>query len=95
MTQRVSVGGVLLDTDAPGVERVVTTLTGWGSAPRRLSMDDILPRGVWCRFDTNQLLRDDFAARMAAYKVAAESGVYTLDELRAMERGRPMEDDSL
>lgn len=61
----------------------------------RLSMDDILPRGVWCRFDTNQLLRDDFAARMAAYKVAVESGVYTIEELRAMERGRPMEDDSL
>lgn len=61
----------------------------------RLSMDDILPHGVWCDFDTDELLRDDFAARMAAYKVAQESGVYTTDELRAKERGRPLEDDSL
>ncbi|MCI6557333.1 phage portal protein [Schaalia hyovaginalis] len=57
----------------------------------RLSLDDILPRGQWCRFDTDPLLSDDFAGRMASYKTALETGVYTLDELRAMEHGTPKE----
>lgn len=61
----------------------------------RLSMDDILPRGRWVRFDTNELLRADFAGRMAAYKVAKEAGVYTAEELRAMELGIPLEGESL
>jgi hypothetical protein len=51
----------------------------------RLSMDDILPRGVWCRYDLTELLRGDFGDRMAAYKIAKESEVYDLDELRALE----------
>lgn len=58
----------------------------------RLSMDDVLPRGQWCRFDLADLLRGDFAARMAAYKVAKEVGIYTDDELRDMERGIPLEE---
>lgn len=58
----------------------------------RLSMDDILPAGTWCRFDYSDLLRGDFAARMAAYKVAKEAEIYTVEELRAMEIGRPLED---
>lgn len=51
----------------------------------RLSMDDILPRGTWCRYDLTELLRGDFADRAAAYKVAKESEVWTAEELRAME----------
>jgi hypothetical protein len=57
----------------------------------RFSLDDVLPRGVWCRFDSNQLLRDAFADRMNAYKTAVESGVYTSDELREMEELPPLE----
>lgn len=57
----------------------------------RLSMDDVLPRGTWCRFHLDDLLRGDFADRMAAYEVAQRSGVYTTEELRALERGEPTE----
>lgn len=57
----------------------------------RLSMDDVLPRGQWCRFDLDDLLRGDFADRMTAYKAAVESGVYTADELRVREDGTPAE----
>jgi hypothetical protein len=57
----------------------------------RLSMDDVLPRGQWCKFDLDDLLRGDFADRMTAYKTAVESGVYTADELRAREDGEPAE----
>lgn len=57
----------------------------------RLSLDDVLPRGIWCRFDTDALLQDDFAARMAAWEVAIRSGVYTVEEARAREMGVPIE----
>jgi hypothetical protein len=57
----------------------------------RLSMDDVLPRGQWCRFDLDDLLRGDFPDRMSAYKTAVESGVYSADELRAREDGVPTE----
>lgn len=60
----------------------------------RLSMDDVLPRGQWCRFDTDPLLHDDFAARMASYKTAIESGVYTVADLRARELGTPLEESA-
>lgn len=54
----------------------------------RLSLDDVLPRGQWCRFDTTDLLRGDFETRMAAYRTALDAGIYTKDELAAMERGQ-------
>lgn len=57
----------------------------------RLSMDDVLPRGRWCRFDLDDLLRGDFADRMNAYKVAVDSGVYSAAELREREDGTPVE----
>lgn len=57
----------------------------------RLSMDDILPRGQWTRFNTDALLRDDFNTRMTGYKTALETGIYTLDQLRDRERGIPLE----
>ena len=52
----------------------------------RLSMDDILPRGVQCQYVWDQLLRGDFADRMAGYAAAAQTGVYTVEELRELER---------
>lgn len=61
------------------------------SITSRLSLDDVLPRGTWCRFDVDPLLSDDFAGRMAAYKTAIDTGVYTVDELRRRELGTPLE----
>lgn len=56
----------------------------------RLSMDDVLPRGQWCRFNVDDgLLRADFGDRMTAYKTAVESKVYAPAELRAREDGSP------
>lgn len=57
----------------------------------RLSMDDVLPAGVWCRFDTTELLRADFSERMNAYSTAIEAGIYSVDELRELERGKAKE----
>ncbi len=56
------------------------------SIEARLSMDDVTAHGVAVRFDTSALLRGDFRDRMDAYKAAQDSGIYTTDELRQMER---------
>lgn len=61
----------------------------------RLSMDDVLPRGQWMRFDTDALLSLDFADRMNAYEVAARSQVYTVEELREKETGVPAETEDV
>lgn len=52
----------------------------------RLSLDDILPRGVACAHVWDGMLRETFADRMTGYAAALETGVYSLDELREIER---------
>jgi hypothetical protein len=61
----------------------------------RLSLDDVVPHGQWVRFDTTDLLRGDFAARMDAYAVAISSGVYTAEECRAMEQGTALSEGTI
>lgn len=68
-----------------GVDAYSTPIT------ERLSMDDILPRGVSCVFHWDAMLREDFSDRMGGYKTAVEAGVYTAAECRAMEAGQPRE----
>lgn len=60
----------------------------------RLSMDDLLPRGTWARFDTSDLLRGDFKAQMEGYQIAIAAGIYTAEECRAMQNGSPLEEAS-
>lgn len=57
----------------------------------RLSMNDILPRGIWLRFNTDPLLFEDFKTRVEAYKTALETGIYTISDLKARELGTPLE----
>lgn len=58
----------------------------------RLSMDDILPAGTWCAFDTSASLQGTFTERMTGYKAAIDSQIYTPEECRAIERGIPLEE---
>lgn len=68
------------------------TLTPYMEAiTSRLSMDDILPRGTWLRFNTDPLLFEDFKTRVEAYKTALETGIYTVEDLKARELGTPLE----
>jgi HK97 family phage portal protein len=60
------------------------------SIEQTLSM--LLPAGQTVEFDTTVLLRGSFAERMDGYKVAVESGVYTANELRAIEHLEPLAD---
>lgn len=58
----------------------------------RLSMDDVLPAGTWCQFDTSAALQGTFAERMTGYKTAIDAAIYTPEECRALERGLPLEE---
>jgi len=64
------------------------------SLTARLSLDDVLPRGVWCEFEWDPLLRDGFTARMEGYKAAQDAGVYSAEECRVIERGQPFEGEA-
>lgn len=57
----------------------------------RLSLNDILPRGVWLKIDASSVLRDDFKTRMEGYKTAIEAQIYTPEECRLLEAGIPLE----
>lgn len=58
----------------------------------RLSMDDVLPAGTWCAFDTSAALRGTFGERMTGYKTAIDAQIYTPEECRALEHGIPLEE---
>lgn len=57
----------------------------------RLAMPDVVPAGVEVRLDPVRLLRGDFSDRMTAGKVAIEAGIYTPEEIRALELEMPSE----
>jgi HK97 family phage portal protein len=50
----------------------------------------ILPSKQYVKFNADALIRADLTARMNAYKVADEIGLYTDDEMRAMEDRPPL-----
>lgn len=57
----------------------------------RLSLDDILPRGVWLRIDGSDLLKESYRNRMTGHKQAIDAKIYTPEEIRQMETGTPLE----
>lgn len=88
-------GGSLTYSNVPSRTRELIdyTLAPYMNAiAGRLSMDDILPAGTWCAFDTSAALQGTFAERLTGYKAGIEAGIYTAEECRDMERGIPLEE---
>jgi phage portal protein BeeE len=56
-------------------------------------MSDLLPRGQVALFDTSNLVRMDQAGRVATYTAALGAGIYTVNEVRALE-GLPVVPDA-
>ena len=56
----------------------------------RLSMDDVLPRGTWLKFETRALTRGSMKERAEGYQAMIDAGVYTAEECQAIEAGRPL-----
>lgn len=57
----------------------------------RLSMDDILPRGTWCKFEEADLIAPPLRERLEAYRIAIDAGIYTPAEVRNLLHGIPLE----
>jgi len=53
----------------------------------RLSLNDVLPRGVVCGFEWDEVLRPDFRERMDGYAAAQAAGIFTAQECRDLETG--------
>lgn len=88
-------GGSLTYSNVPSRSRELIdyTFTPYMNAiAGRLSLDDVLPAGQWCSFNTTQALQGNFPERMTGYKTAIDAGIYTADECRQMERGIPLEE---
>ena len=79
------------------IESRTRELIDYGLAPYlsaiedRLSLDDVLPRGQWARFDTTLITRGDLKTRAEAYSAAQQAGILTADECKTFETGRPAE----
>lgn len=88
-------GGSLTYSNVPSRTRELIdyTLTPYMNAiAGRLSLDDVLPAGTWCSFDTTRALQGNFSERMTGYGIAIDKRIYTAEECRGMELGIPLEE---
>lgn len=70
---------------------VIYTLRPWlTSIEQALSM--LLPRGQFAKFNIDGLLRGDVKARWEAYRLGRDTGVYSVNEIRALEDLPPVGD---
>ncbi|MGH7339860.1 MAG: phage portal protein [Candidatus Rokuibacteriota bacterium] len=61
-----------------------------GAIEQRLSMNDVLPRGLSARFDASGFLRTAFKDRMEGYEKAKATAAMTEDEIRRAEYRPPL-----
>jgi HK97 family phage portal protein len=67
------------------------TLRPWLVRIEQALSNELLPRGVNCRFQTAELLRGDVDQRYKAYQTAIMNGVMTPNEARAREGMHPLD----
>lgn len=63
----------------------IYTLRPWLTRIEQALSNELLPRGINCRFDVSELLRGDVETRMRAGSTAVSSGQLTPNEARARE----------
>lgn len=69
----------------------IYTLRPWLSRIEQALSNELLPRGVNCRFNVSELLRGDMQAELAAHQTAVLSGQETPNEARAARGLAPMD----
>lgn len=67
------------------------TLRPWLVRIEQALSNELLPRGINCRFQTGELLRGDVDQRYKAYQVAIQNGLMTPNEARAREGLQPLD----
>lgn len=68
----------------------IYTLRSWLTRVEQALSNELLPRGVNCRFNVAELLRGDAKAELAAHQVAVLSGQETPNEARAARGKAPL-----
>lgn len=80
------------------VEQENLQLVRWSIQPiaQRIeeALSDLLVRGQVARFNYDSLLRTDTLTRYQAHQIALTNGFLSVDEVRAMEKREPMEEES-
>lgn len=66
-------------------DRLIFSLQPWMSRIEQAFRMD-LPGSAYARFNTNELFRADSLTRMRMYDLALKNNIYTLEEIRVMER---------
>ncbi len=69
----------------------IYTLRPWLTRIEQALSNELLPRGVNCRFRVEELLRGDIQGRFSAYQTAIQNGFMTVNEARAREGFGPVE----
>ena len=88
-TTKVTSWGTGLEQQSIGF--VTYTLRPWLTCiEQALSM--LLPRGQFAKFNIDGLLRGDVKSRWEAYRIGRDTGVYSVNDLRAMEDLPPIDD---
>jgi HK97 family phage portal protein len=70
----------------------IYTLRQWLARVEQSLSNELLPRGINCRFDVAELLRGDIKGRLEAYQIGVENAIYTPNEARAFEGLQPLPD---
>lgn len=68
----------------------IYTLRPWLTRVEQTLSNELLPRGVNCRFDVAELLRGDIKGRLEAYQIGVQNGIFTNNEARAFEGLAPL-----
>lgn len=70
---------------------ITYTLMGWLTCIES-AISNLLPRGQFMKFDTNYLMRGDMKSRFESYQLARQSGLMSVNEMRAREEMPPVPD---
>ncbi len=77
--------------ESMGIGFVVFTLRPWLKCLED-AWTDLIPRGQYAQFNIDGLLRGDRKSRWESYQMGRNIGVYSVNEIRAMEDLPPVED---
>lgn len=84
--------GLTYRNEANGsLDFVKFTLRSW-LEPLEEKLSTLLPRSQYVKFNLDALLRADLPARMQAYVQARQIGLFSIDEIRALEELPPLPD---
>lgn len=87
-TEKTTSWGTGIEQQSTGFVRY--TLRPWLTCIEQ-QLSTLLPRGVFVKFDVNDLLRGDIKSLWTSYKAGRDAGVYSVNDIREREDMEPVE----